>query len=67
MTMLREPCTRCKAPLEPLWQMCPYCATPIESPPVDLDAVLTAEAKTITLIDDTIPLVPQAESRAADA
>jgi hypothetical protein len=66
-TMLREPCRRCNAPLEQLWQMCPYCATPIESAEVDLDAALTAEAKTITLIDDTIPLVPQAESRAADA
>jgi hypothetical protein len=21
----------CKAPLEPLWQVCPYCETPIES------------------------------------
>jgi RNA polymerase subunit RPABC4/transcription elongation factor Spt4 len=66
-TMLREPCRRCNAPLERLWQMCPYCATPIESAEVDLDAALTAEAKTITLVDDTIPLVPQAESRATDA
>jgi hypothetical protein len=22
----------CKAPLEPLWQICPYCETPIASP-----------------------------------
>ena len=67
MTMLRQPCARCNAPLEPLWQMCPYCAAPIQPSQVDLDAALTAEAKTITLIDDTIPLVPQHEPRAADA
>lgn len=67
MTMLREQCTRCNAPLEQLWQMCPYCATPVEPPEVDLDAALTAEAKTIALVDDTIPLVPQAGQRAADA
>jgi Double zinc ribbon len=67
-TMLREPCARCHAPLELLWQLCPYCATPVVQPPeVDLDAALTAEAKTIALVDDTIPLVPQAEQRAADA
>ena len=67
MTMLREPCARCNAPLEQLWQMCPYCATPVEPPQVDLDAALTGEASTIALVDDTIPLVPQAEPRAADA
>lgn len=66
-TMLREPCGRCKAPLEPLWQMCPYCATPVELSPIDLDAALTAEAQTIALVNDTIPLVPQPEQRAADA
>jgi hypothetical protein len=68
-TMLREPCARCNAPLEPLWQMCPYCATPVVASPsqVDLDTALTAEAKTITLVDDTIPLVPQSGQRAADA
>jgi hypothetical protein len=65
-TMLREPCTTCKAPLEPLWQICPYCTTPIEPSRVDLDAALTAEAKTIALVDD-IPLVPQHEPRIADA
>jgi hypothetical protein len=52
-TILREPCSRCNAPLEP--------------PEVDLDAALTAEAATIALVDDTIPLVPRAEQRAADA
>ena len=66
-TVLREPCARCNAPLEPLWQMCPYCTTPIELTRADLDAALTAEAKTITLVDDTIPLVPQTGQRAADA
>jgi hypothetical protein len=64
-TMLRDQCARCNAPLEQLWQMCPYCATPVE-PHGDLDAALTGEAK-IALVDDTIPLVPQAERRAADA
>ena len=62
MKMLREQCAKCDAPLEQLWQMCPYCATPVGPPQVDLDAALTAEAK-IALVDDTIPLVP----RAADA
>lgn len=66
-TMLRQPCARCDAPLEPLWQMCPYCATPIEPSQVDLDAALTAEPQTITLVNDGIPLVPQSEHRVADA
>jgi hypothetical protein len=66
-TMLRQPCATCNAPLEPLWQMCPYCATPIEPSQVDLDAALSAEAKTIALVDDTITLVPQPEPRVADA
>jgi double zinc ribbon protein len=66
-TILRDPCTTCKAPLEPLWQLCPYCLTPVGSAEVDLDAALTAETKTIALVDDTIPLVPQPESRVADA
>ena len=67
MTMLRQPCAKCNAPLEPLWQLCPYCATPVVEPPlVDLDAALTAEAKTITIVDDSIPLVPQPEPRVAD-
>ncbi|HKU56513.1 MAG TPA: zinc ribbon domain-containing protein [Gaiellaceae bacterium] len=66
-TMLRHACAKCSAPLEPLWQMCPYCASPIEPSQVDLDAALTAEAKTIALVDDSIPLVPQREPRVADA
>jgi hypothetical protein len=65
--MLRRPCATCRAPLEPLWQVCPYCASAIEPSELDLDSALTAEAKTITLVDDGIPLVPQAEPHAADA
>lgn len=65
-TMLRQPCATCSAPLEPLWQMCPYCATQVELTSADLDAALTAEAKTISLVGDNIPVVSQAEPRAAD-
>ena len=51
-TRLREPCAHCDASLDPLWQMCPYCATPVAAAPVvdglpiaaDLDAALSAEA-----------------------
>src|SRR3954463_10758851 len=28
-TKLRQACVPCKQPLEPLWQVCPYCETPI--------------------------------------
>ena len=66
-TMLREPCAACKTPLEPLWQLCPYCLTPVGPAEMDLDAALTAETKTIVLVDDTIPLVPQSKRRVADA
>jgi hypothetical protein len=66
-TMLRQPCATCKAPLEALWQICPYCASPVEPSQIDLDAALSAEAKKIALVDDTIPLVPQREPRVADA
>jgi hypothetical protein len=59
-TMLRQLCARCDAPLDPLWQVCPYCTSPIAPSQVDLDAALTAETQTIALIDDAIPLVPQA-------
>jgi double zinc ribbon protein len=65
-TMLREPCASCNGPLEPLWQLCPYCTTPVGSSQVDLDAALTAEAKTIALVEE-VPLVPQHEPRIADA
>jgi hypothetical protein len=66
-TILRDECARCHAPLEQLWQMCPYCATPVGPPQADLDAALTAEARTIALVDDGLPLVPHAEPHAADA
>jgi hypothetical protein len=66
-TTLRQPCASCNAPLDPLWQMCPYCTSPIGPSQVDLDAALTAEAHTIALVDDVIPLVPQSEARTADA
>ena len=65
-TTLRQPCARCNAPLEPLWQMCPYCVAPIEPSQADLDAALTAEAQTIALVENGIPLVPQPEPRVAD-
>jgi RNA polymerase subunit RPABC4/transcription elongation factor Spt4 len=32
-TKLKQACRRCKAPLEPLWQVCPYCETPVEATP----------------------------------
>jgi hypothetical protein len=49
--------------------MCPYCATPVVFEPTqaDLDAALTGEARTIAVVDDAIPLVPQPEPRVADA
>lgn len=59
-TRLRQPCVRCDAPLEPLWQMCPYCASPMEPSALDLDAALTAEARTLS------SLGASAKLRAAD-
>ncbi|MGH3053671.1 MAG: zinc ribbon domain-containing protein [Gaiellaceae bacterium] len=64
-TMLRHPCASCNAPLDPLWQMCPYCTTPVGPSQVDLDEALIGEAQTIAMVNDTIPLVPRPESRAA--
>src|SRR5919205_3010170 len=29
-TKLKQACVNCKAPLEALWQVCPYCETPVE-------------------------------------
>ena len=29
-TKLKQACVSCSAPLEPIWQICPYCETPIE-------------------------------------
>ncbi len=46
-TRLREPCAHCNAPLERLWQICPYCATPTAISALDLDAALTAEARSL--------------------
>jgi hypothetical protein len=66
-TILREPCARCNAPLDPLWQTCPYCVTPVGPAGVDLDAALTAEARTVALVDDGITLVPNPETHVADA
>jgi RNA polymerase subunit RPABC4/transcription elongation factor Spt4 len=37
-TKLRQACTECTRPLEPAWQVCPYCETPVavEPAPVTL-------------------------------
>jgi Double zinc ribbon len=64
-TTLREPCARCDAPLEPLWQICPYCVAPVEPPQIDLDAALTAEARSLGA-DEGVPLIPQPEPRIAE-
>jgi predicted amidophosphoribosyltransferase len=48
--MLREPCPTCRAPLEPLWQICPYCVSATETAQEDLDAALTAEAQTLEVV-----------------
>lgn len=50
-TVLREPCPTCRAPLEPLWQICPYCVSTAEPERADLDAALTAETKTLTVVE----------------
>jgi RNA polymerase subunit RPABC4/transcription elongation factor Spt4 len=47
-TQLRQACRSCETALDPLWQMCPYCATPTAPPalePVadDLDTALARE------------------------
>ena len=31
-TRLKHACDSCGAPLEPIWQACPYCATPVPRP-----------------------------------
>jgi hypothetical protein len=53
-TRLREQCRKCDSALDPLWQACPYCATPVTTTVsaddgtlpfmADLDTALTAEA-----------------------
>jgi hypothetical protein len=35
-TRLRQSCRTCKQPLEALWQVCPYCETPVEPAAVEL-------------------------------
>jgi RNA polymerase subunit RPABC4/transcription elongation factor Spt4 len=32
-TKLRQACTECSRPLEPAWQVCPYCETPVAVAP----------------------------------
>ena len=53
-TRLREQCSSCDAALDPLWQACPYCASPVGAPMggdgsvpyvADLDEALTAETR----------------------
>lgn len=31
-TKLKDSCRRCHHSLEPLWQICPYCETPVDTP-----------------------------------
>jgi hypothetical protein len=67
-TRLRQPCAHCDAPLEPLWQVCPYCANSIEPTELDLDAALTAEARTLrTLGGKSGDALLEPEPRTADA
>jgi uncharacterized caspase-like protein len=53
-TRLKRACATCSAPLEPLWQACPYCATATRPQAVDLDldAALSAEAATLSRRSD---------------
>jgi RNA polymerase subunit RPABC4/transcription elongation factor Spt4 len=52
-TRLKQACTRCDAALDPLWQLCPYCTTPVEAMRVeDLDIALSAET---ALLDRDLP------------
>jgi hypothetical protein len=63
---LRQPCAHCEAPLEPLWQVCPYCAHAIEPSALDLDAALTAEARSLSALRDAAALL-EPEPRVVDA
>jgi hypothetical protein len=47
-TQLRHACSGCGAPLEPLWQACPYCARAIAATELDVDAALSAEARMLS-------------------
>jgi predicted amidophosphoribosyltransferase len=50
-TRLKEACVSCKAPLEPLWQVCPHCETPvIHRPAADLVDALEG-----TLVSEPAP------------
>ena len=45
---LKDACPSCKAPLEPIWQVCPFCETPVtRRPTIDLvealESTLAAE------------------------
>jgi RNA polymerase subunit RPABC4/transcription elongation factor Spt4 len=44
---LRQACGKCKKPLEPAWQVCPYCETPVgEEKPVPLRGSKSAQTTT---------------------
>lgn len=67
-TRLRQACLNCAAPLEPLWQTCPYCTSSVEPSALDLDAALTAEAKTLASLEEVGgDLVIEPEPWLADA
>jgi len=38
-TRLKQACVSCNQPLEALWQVCPFCETPVESTGLDLPVV----------------------------
>ena len=57
-TRLRDACPACKAPLEPLWQVCPFCETPVVRRPA-MDMV---EALGSTMISQPVER-PQARRR----
>jgi predicted amidophosphoribosyltransferase len=38
-TRLKQACVNCNQPLEALWQVCPFCETPVESTGLDLPVV----------------------------
>jgi predicted amidophosphoribosyltransferase len=42
-TKLKQACVNCKAPLEALWQICPYCETSVE--PATVGEFPTFEAR----------------------
>ena len=42
-TKLRQACVNCHRPLEALWQICPYCETPIDHDPTTTVALTEAK------------------------